>query len=215
MAGDGLEDRGLIYWLLASLMVAEERITTKFSGLVGAYGSEEEATFLATQQVDEARHTCSSTPASRTRSSPRRRPSPRMSGGRQEVSPAFEQIFDVALVQAHRALVAAPEDLAGQGAVRGHLYDLEGTLGLTTFKFSTECLDREDLLEEELRRRLLHASTTTRHATSATASQDLREPVRSRPEQAEVVKSTLGDLLPHAEALSGSGDGGLTSSGLA
>ena len=37
-------------------MVAEERITTKFSGLVGAYGTEEEATFLATQQVDEARH---------------------------------------------------------------------------------------------------------------------------------------------------------------
>ena len=37
-------------------MVAEERITTKFSGLVGAHGSEEEATFLATQQVDEARH---------------------------------------------------------------------------------------------------------------------------------------------------------------
>ena len=43
-------------WALSSLMVAEERITTKFSGLVGAYGTEEEATFLATQQVDEARH---------------------------------------------------------------------------------------------------------------------------------------------------------------
>ena len=52
----GEEDRGLIFWVLSSLMVAEERITTKFSGLVGAYGSEEEATFLATQQVDEARH---------------------------------------------------------------------------------------------------------------------------------------------------------------
>ena len=50
------EDQKLIYWVLASLMVAEERITTKFSGLVGAYGSEEEATFLSTQQVDEARH---------------------------------------------------------------------------------------------------------------------------------------------------------------
>ncbi len=50
------EDQGLIYWALCSLMVAEERITTKFSGLVAAYGSEEEATFLATQQVDEARH---------------------------------------------------------------------------------------------------------------------------------------------------------------
>src|SRR5262249_55256353 len=53
MTGD---DRGLIFFILSSLMVAEERITTKFSGLVGAYGSEEEATFLATQQVDEARH---------------------------------------------------------------------------------------------------------------------------------------------------------------
>jgi hypothetical protein len=37
-------------------MVAEERITTKFTGLVAAHGSEEEATFLSTQQVDEARH---------------------------------------------------------------------------------------------------------------------------------------------------------------
>ena len=50
------EDRGLVLWALASLMVAEERITTKFAGLVLAHGSEEEATFLATQQVDEARH---------------------------------------------------------------------------------------------------------------------------------------------------------------
>ena len=46
----------LVLWALSSLMVAEERITTKFSGLVGADGTEEEATFLATQQVDEARH---------------------------------------------------------------------------------------------------------------------------------------------------------------
>src|SRR5919201_1375326 len=53
MDGDG---RGLVLFVLSSLMVAEERITTKFSGLVGAYGSEEEAAFLATQQVDEARH---------------------------------------------------------------------------------------------------------------------------------------------------------------
>jgi len=52
----GGEERDLVLWALSSLMVAEERITTKFSSLVGAYGSEEEATFLATQQVDEKRH---------------------------------------------------------------------------------------------------------------------------------------------------------------
>ncbi len=61
LAGDraqwaAMEDRSLVSFVLASLMVAEERITTKFSGLVGAGGSEEEVAFLATQQVDEARH---------------------------------------------------------------------------------------------------------------------------------------------------------------
>jgi ribonucleoside-diphosphate reductase beta chain len=52
----GGEDRDLIFYVLSPLIVAEERITTKVSGLLGAYGSEEEATFLSTQQVDEARH---------------------------------------------------------------------------------------------------------------------------------------------------------------
>ena len=52
----GDEQRGLLYFGLASLMVAEERITTKFSGLVAAGSTEEDVTFLATQQVDEARH---------------------------------------------------------------------------------------------------------------------------------------------------------------
>ena len=50
------EDKGLVYWALSSLMVAEERITTKFAGLVMAAESEEEASYLASQQVDEARH---------------------------------------------------------------------------------------------------------------------------------------------------------------
>ena len=64
------EDRELIFFVLSSLMVAEERITTKFSGLVGAYGTEEEATFLSPSRSTR-RATCSSTRASRTRSSRR------------------------------------------------------------------------------------------------------------------------------------------------
>src|SRR3954470_18132949 len=48
--------REIMYFALSSLMVAEERVTTKFSGVVGAHASEEEAPFLAPQQVDEARH---------------------------------------------------------------------------------------------------------------------------------------------------------------
>ncbi len=60
------DDRGLVLWALSSLMVAEERITTKFAGLVLAHGSEEEATSSPPSRSTR-RATCSSTPASRTR----------------------------------------------------------------------------------------------------------------------------------------------------
>jgi hypothetical protein len=45
-----MPDSALVSFVLGLLMVAEERITTQFSGLVGAHNSEEEATSLATQQ---------------------------------------------------------------------------------------------------------------------------------------------------------------------
>ena len=101
-------DRALLHWVLASLMVAEERITTKFSGLVGAHGSEEEATFLATQQVDEARHMqfyarfqdeVIAEPAT---------VAAHVGRARAEVSDAFRLIFDEVLVAAHERLVASP-----------------------------------------------------------------------------------------------------------
>jgi ribonucleoside-diphosphate reductase beta chain len=144
MAG---EDRELIFYVLSSLMVAEERITTKFSGLVGAYGSEEEATFLATQQVDEARHM-----QFYARFQDEVLAAPDVIGAhldraRESVSDAFRHIFDEELVQAHQTLVAPPESLAAK--VRFitlyHLI-LEGTLGLTTFKFTTDRLSSEGLL---------------------------------------------------------------------
>ena len=54
----GLEDgeRNLLYFALSSLMVAEERISTQFSGLVLAQDDEEEGSYLSTQLVDEVRH---------------------------------------------------------------------------------------------------------------------------------------------------------------
>src|SRR5947209_12369731 len=105
MSGD---DRDLIFYVLSSLMVAEERITTKFSGLVAAYGSEEEATFLATQQVDEARHM-----QFYARFQDEVVAAPNVIGAhvdraRESVSDAFRQIFDEELVEAHEQLVAQP-----------------------------------------------------------------------------------------------------------
>src|SRR5215471_12455444 len=107
----GGDDRDLIFFVLSSLMVAEERITTKFSGLVGAYGSEEEATFLSTQQVDEARHMQF---YARFQDEVVAAPgliSVHVERARANVSDAFRHIFDEELVAAHKRLVADPASL--------------------------------------------------------------------------------------------------------
>ena len=49
-------ERALLYWVLSSLMVAEERISTQFCGLVLAQDDEEEGSYLSSQLVDEVRH---------------------------------------------------------------------------------------------------------------------------------------------------------------
>ena len=202
------EQRGLMYYALSSLMVAEERITTKFSGLVGAHGTEEEATFLATQQVDEARHMqfyarvqneVIATPAEI---------GAHVGRAREQVSDAFRQIFDVALVEAHEQLVAAPADLAAK--VRFitlyHLV-LEGTLGLTSFKFITDYLIESGLLPGFVEGYSKIHHDETRHIGYGVWF--LRETVRERPEQADAVRTTLRELLPHVAAsldLPGDGD---------
>jgi ribonucleoside-diphosphate reductase beta chain len=204
MGGDG---RGLVLFVLASLMVAEERITTKFSGLVGAYGSEEEATFLATQQVDEARHMQF---YARFRDEVIAEPqliAAHVERAREHVSPAFVRLFDVALVEAHERLVAEPRSRAAKVAfVTLYHLILESTLGLTTFKFTTDYLDREGLMPGfvEGYSRIHHDET--RHIGFGVWF--LRESVAAESDLGDVVRETLRQLLPSvAESLSPSGNG--------
>jgi ribonucleoside-diphosphate reductase beta chain len=189
------EDRGLIFWVLSSLMVAEERITTKFSGLVGAYGSEEEATFLATQQVDEARHMqfyarfqdeVVADPAAIAEHVER---------AREQISPAFRAIFDTALVEAHERLVANPGDAdAKVRFVTLYHLVLEGTLGLTSFNFVTGYLQQEKLLPGFVDGYSKIHHDEQRHI--AYGIWFLREAVAETPDLADVVRATLRELLP-------------------
>ena len=188
-------DRSLVTFVLGSLMVAEERITTKFSGLVGAYGSEEEATFLATQQVDEARHMqfyarfqdeVISEPAVIAEHVER---------AREQVSPAFRAVFDDKLVAAHNRLVANPADLEAK-VVFVTLYHqiIEGTLGLTTFEFTTRFLERERLLPGFVAGYTKIHQDEQRHIGYGTWF--LRETVSDRPQMADVVRATFHEMLP-------------------
>jgi len=201
------EQRELINFVFSSLMVAEERITTKFSGLVGAHGSEEEATFLSTQQVDEARHMQFYARFQDEVVAAPAEIAAHVQRARDQTSDAFRQIFDVALVDAHETLVARPADLSAKVrfVTLYHLV-LEGTLGLTSFKFITDYLNEHGLLPGFVDGYSRIHHDETRHI--AYGVWWLRETIRATPEQADVVRQTLRELLPHvAESLKLPGEG--------
>ena len=128
-------------------MVAEERITTKFAGLVMAAHNEEEASFLASQQVDEARHMqfyarfqdeVIAEPAAIAA---------HVARSREQLGDSFTVIFDRALVGAHERLAASPADpYAKVEFVTTYHLVIEATLGLTAFEFITRYLNNNQLL---------------------------------------------------------------------
>jgi ribonucleoside-diphosphate reductase beta chain len=199
--------REIIHFALSSLMVAEERITTKFTGLVAAHGSEEEATFLATQQVDEARHMQF---YARFRDEVVAEPqviAGHVERAREQVSHSFRQIFDEALVEAHEQLLAAPDDLAAKVSfVTLYHLVIESTLGLTSFKFVTDYLNESGLLPGFVEGYSKIHHDEQRHIGYGVWF--LRETVRDRPELAETMRETLRQLLPAvADSLKPPGDG--------
>lgn len=189
--------RDIVYFVLSSLMVAEERITTKFTGLVAAHGSEEEATFLSTQQVDEARHMQF---YARFRDEVIDSPAliaVHVARAREQVSDSFRHLFDEALVRAHAKLLADPGDLAAKVrfVTLYHLV-LESTLGLTSFKFVTDYLKAEGLLPGFIDGYSRIHHDETRHIGYGVWF--LRETVGENPELADAVRAILRELLPSA-----------------
>jgi ribonucleoside-diphosphate reductase beta chain len=194
---NGLSDRdkGLVYWALSSLMVAEERITTKFAGLVMAAETEEEASYLASQQVDEARHMqfyarfqdeVIADPATIAA---------HIARSRQELGEPFSRIFDQALVAAHERLVANPSDHAAkvEFVTTYHLI-IEATLGLTAFEFITRYLNNGQLLQG-----FVDGYTHIHHDEQRHIGYGvwyLREAASRDPAQADRIRSKLRELLP-------------------
>ena len=118
---------------------------------------------------------------------------------RTSVSDAFRQIFDEELVQSHLRLVAEPQSLSAKVrfVTLYHLI-LESTLGLTTFKFTTDYLRREELLPGFVEGYSKIHHDETRHIGYGVWY--LRETVRANPDAADVLRQTLRDLLPSVAA---------------
>jgi ribonucleoside-diphosphate reductase beta chain len=189
------EDRGLVHWALSSLMVAEERIATKFSGLVMAYDSEEEESFLATQQVDEVRHMQFYKRFQDEAIADPQTIAAHVEQARTELSDDFSVIFDQALVGAHERLAASPRDAAAKvDFVTTYHMVIEGTLGLTAFNFITRYLQEQGMLPGFVEGYEKIHHDEQRHIGYGTWY--LQQAVERNPALGDRVRETLRDLLP-------------------
>jgi ribonucleoside-diphosphate reductase beta chain len=189
------DDRALVLWALSSLMVAEERITTQFAALIMAAASEEEATFVATQQVDEARHMQHYARVQDEVIADSQEIAAHVARSREQLGESFQVIFDQALVQAHDALAADPRDAAAKVAfVTTYHLGIESTLGLTAFEFVTRYLNRESLLPGFVDGYAKIHHDEQRHI--AYGVWFLRQAAESNPALADQIRETLRQLLP-------------------
>ena len=204
-----LEDseRDLLYWVLSSLMVAEERISTQFCGLVLAQDDEEEGSYLSTQLVDEVRHMQF---YARFRSEVIADPAAigaHVARAREVLGVPFRKVFDEALVDAHDLLRREPRNRRAKvDFVTIYHMVIEGTLGLTASHFLIDFLSERGQLPGFVAGYSRIAADEQRHIAYGTWY--LREAVGEEPELAEVVRERVLGLLPAvAESISPPSEG--------
>ena len=200
-------ERDLLHWVLSSLMVAEERISTQFCGLVLAQDDEEEGSYLSTQLVDEVRHMQFYARFQNEVIADPAEIGAHVARAREVLGEPFRQIFDEALVDAHDRLRLDPGDrLAKVEFVAIYHMVIEGTLGVTASHFLLDLLRERELLPGFAEGYGMIASDEQRHIAYGTWF--LREAVAADPEMAEVVRGVLRDLLPAvAESVSPPSEG--------
>ena len=193
----GLEDeeRNLLYFALSSLMVAEERISAQFVGLVLAQDDEEEGSYLSTQLVDEVRHMQFYARFQNEVIADPNSIAAHVARSREVLGDPFKKIFDEALVRAHDRLLHDPRDRdAKVDFVTIYHIVLEGTLGLITSHFLLDLLRRRELVPGFVDGYSRIAADEQRHIAYGTWF--LREAIAQDPRMGEVVRARLLDLLP-------------------
>jgi ribonucleoside-diphosphate reductase beta chain len=190
-------ERELLLFALSSLMVAEERISTQFCGLVLAQDDEEEGSFLSTQLVDEVRHMQFYARFQNEVVADPATIGEHVARAREQLGEPFQRIFDQALVGAHERLRTDPANREAKvDFVTVYHMLLEGTLGIVTSHFLLGLLRERGLLPGFAEGYGLIAADEQRHIAYGTWF--LREAVAEDEAMAEVVRTRLRDLLPGA-----------------
>jgi len=183
-------------WNLASFFIGEERVTTQFSGLVMAYESQSEEAFLTTQQVDEARH---AQHFDRFYEQVMRIDGTfedRLARARENLTPAFVELFDGVLVDWGQRLVENPRDIEAKvDFVTLYHMIIEGTLALTGQWFLTDYMERKGILPGWVEGFKLISQDEHRHVAYGTWF--LREKAKD-PALRRRIGERLGELIPLA-----------------
>ena len=188
-------ERDLLHWVLSSLMVAEERISTQFCGLVLAQEDEEEGSFVSTQLVDEVRHMQFYARFQNEVIADPAEIGAHVKRAREVLGEPFKRVFDEALVQAHDRLRLEPGDREAKvDFVTIYHMVIEGTLGLTASHFLIDFLEERGRLPGFVDGYSRIAADEQRHIAYGTWF--LREAVRADPGMADVIRARLRDLLP-------------------
>jgi len=188
-------ERDLLYWVLSSLMVAEERISTQFCGLVLAQDDEEEGSFLSTQLVDEVRHMQFYARFQNEVIADPAAIGAHVQRAREVLGEPFKRVFDEALVRAHDRLRLEPRDAQAKvDFVTIYHMVIEGTLGLTASHFLIDFLEERGQLPGFVEGYRRIAADEQRHIAYGTWF--LREAVRRDPPMAEAVRAKVLELLP-------------------
>jgi ribonucleoside-diphosphate reductase beta chain len=208
------EEQKLLYFALSSLMVAEERISTQFCGLVLAQDDEEEGSYLSTQLVDENRHMQFYKRFQDEVIADPAEIAVHVARSREVLGKPFERIFDEALVKAHDRLRLDPGDREAKvDFVTVYHMVIEGTLGLVTSHFLLDLLRERELLPGFVDGYGRIAADEQRHIAYGTWF--LREAVDQDPGMAEVIRTRLRELLPAvAEAVAPPSEGAFDALGV-
>jgi ribonucleoside-diphosphate reductase beta chain len=190
------EDRKQVAWNLSSFFVGEERVTTQFTGLVAAYESQSEEAFVATQQVDEARHAQHFNRFYEQVVGYDGTFDDRLERARQDLNEAFLIMFDQHLVDACNRLLADPSDREAKvDFITTYHMVIEGTLALTGQFYITEWCEKEGLFPGFVEGFKLISKDEHRHVAYGTwyLQQACQDPALGRR-----VQDKLVELLPVA-----------------
>ena len=200
-------ERNLLSWVLSSLMVAEERISTKFCGLVLAQDDEEEGSYLSTQLVDEVRHMQFYARFQNEVIADPATIAAHVARAREVLGAPFRKLFDEALVDTHDRLVREPHDREAKvDFVTIYHMVIEGTLGITASHFLLDFLRERDLLPGFVEGYGRIAADEQRHIAYGT--QFLQRAVSEDARMADLIRTRIVELLPAvAESVSPPSEG--------